>query len=136
MPVRSLNSPVMRWPDRDAVVRAVTQWARGAARAHPEVVRIGIIGSYARGNWGVGSDVDILVELGACETPFERRALHLPEANLPVPEEILVYTTDELRRMRDDHNPFIAEADRVVLWVFPRDPDDRAAPPGRPSATR
>ena len=123
MPVRSLNSAVMRWPDRDAVVQAVTRWAQQAASAHPEVVRVGIIGSYARGNWGVKSDVDVLVELGACDAPFEQRPLGLPAPHLPVPADVLVYTTDELRRMRDDGNPFVLEADRIALWLFTR-PDD------------
>ena len=130
MPVRSLNSPVLRWPKRDAVVRAVTCWARDTAAAHPEVVRVGIIGSYARGNWGVGSDVDILVELDACNAPFEQRPLGLPVPHLPVPEEILVYTTDELARMRTDGNAFVRDADRIVLWVFNRSDAEPGCTPG------
>ena len=117
----------MRWPDRDAVVQAVTRWACRTARAHPEVVRVGIVGSYARGNWGVGSDVDILVELCACDSPFEQRALGLPVARLPVPPELLVYTTDELQHMRDDGNRFVLDADEIAVWVFTRS-DDRKDP--------
>lgn len=52
MPVRSLSSSMLRWPDRETVDRAVRRWAEEVARRKPEVVRIGYFGSYARGDWG------------------------------------------------------------------------------------
>lgn len=58
MPVRSLNSSVLRWPDPDSVVKAVRRWAKKYGENKPEVERIGYFGSYARGDAGVGSDLD------------------------------------------------------------------------------
>lgn len=52
MPVRSLNSSVLRWPDARAVEAALQHWAKTTAQTHPEVLRIGYFGSYARGDWG------------------------------------------------------------------------------------
>jgi hypothetical protein len=49
MPVRSLNSSVLKWPDRASVDRAVRAWAIDAAGQHPELLRAGYFGSYARG---------------------------------------------------------------------------------------
>ncbi len=49
MPVRSLDSPVLTWPDRETVVRALRAWADGLARARRDVLRVGYFGSYARG---------------------------------------------------------------------------------------
>ncbi len=41
MPVRSLSSFVLRWPDAQAVGQAVRRWAEREGRVHPEVVRYG-----------------------------------------------------------------------------------------------
>ena len=60
MPVRSLSSPVLRWPDSGNVEEAVREWARGAADRHPDLVRLGVFGSYARDDAGVGSDLDLV----------------------------------------------------------------------------
>ena len=60
MPVRSLTSSVIRWPDAETVTDAVRRWAREAAEEQKGVVRIGYFGSYATGDWGVGSDVDFI----------------------------------------------------------------------------
>jgi len=63
MPVRSLSSSVLRWPDRLAVDQAVRAWAKEKAEERKEILQIGYFGSYARGDWGVGSDLDIIIIL-------------------------------------------------------------------------
>ena len=60
MPVRSLSSPVLKWPHKGEVDQAARRWAGELAARHPEVVRIGYFGSYARDDWGVGSDLDLI----------------------------------------------------------------------------
>lgn len=99
MPVRSLSSPVLRWPDARTVMDAARRWAATAARARADVVRIGCFGSYVRGDWGVGSDLDIVVVLDRSDVPFERRAAEWDTTSLPVPADILVYTSAEWRRL-------------------------------------
>ena len=61
MPVRSLSSRVLKWPKAEVVEPAVEAWAHQIAAEHPEVAHVGYFGSYARGDWGVGSDVAISV---------------------------------------------------------------------------
>ena len=61
MPVRSLTSPVLIWPNRDRVDEAVRCWGVALKASTPAAVRVGYFGSYARGNWGVGSDLDVVV---------------------------------------------------------------------------
>lgn len=120
MPVRSLDSSVLRWPDREAVDRAVRDWASDVGSDDPHVRRIGYFGSYARGNWGVGSDVDVIVLLEASKQPFERRAIAFDVHRLPVPADLVVYTVDEWERMsREGGLPQTVEPD--VVWVFPTD---------------
>ena len=67
-------------------------WGQVVAREHPELVRIGYIGSYARGDWGVGSDVDLVVVVSRSEVPDLRRAAEFDATDLPVPADVLVYT--------------------------------------------
>lgn len=95
MPVRSLSSSVLTWPDAQEVGQAVRRWAERVGRAHPQVVRIGYFGSYARGDWGPGSDLDMIMIVHGSEEPFERRAARWDTTELPVPAELLVYTTAE-----------------------------------------
>ena len=72
-----------------------------------------------RRDWGVGSDVDILIEMTSCHEPFERRLLDVNDSTLPVPADILVYTTEELRRMRQEGRRFAREAEEQAVWVWP-----------------
>lgn len=95
MPVRSLSSSVLKWPDRAEVDRAVRRWAARVAAAHPEGVRVGYCGSYARGDWGPGSDLDIIVIVQRADEPFERRPARWDATDLPVPADVLVYTAEE-----------------------------------------
>ena len=73
MPVRSLSSSVLKWPDGKTVEHAIKLWAEKVSQNRKDVLRIGYFGSYARGNWGVGSDLDVIIVLESSEEPFERR---------------------------------------------------------------
>lgn len=117
MPVRSLDSSVLRWPDRDAVDRAVREWAARVASSDDRVARIGYFGSYARGDWGVGSDVDVVVILHASSEPAGRRALAYDALTLPVPADVFVYTQTEWRRMAGAGGLPRSVGDEVV-WVL------------------
>jgi hypothetical protein len=61
MPVRSLNSSVFKWPDRNAVHQALLTWVDQQAQEKSELLRAGYFGSYARWDWGVGSDLDLIL---------------------------------------------------------------------------
>ncbi len=117
MPVRSLSSSVFKWPDADAVDRAVRRWAQEVAARVEGVARIGYFGSYARGDWGVGSDVDIIVLTEPPARPFAQRSAAFDATALPVPAEVLVYTVEEWAAMRGSrfHETVMNEA----VWVWP-----------------
>ncbi len=120
MPVRSFDSRVLRWPDAEAVVTAFGAWAADAARSRTDVVRIGYFGSYARGDWGVGSDLDVVIVIERTDLPFERRAVEWDLAGLPVPADVLVYTEAEWCRMGAEPG-FIRTAAREAVWVYVKD---------------
>ena len=120
MPVRSFDSPVLRWPDARAVDAAFGAWAAEAVSRRADVVRIGYFGSYARGDWGVGSDLDVVIVLERSELPFERRSLEWDALGLPAPADVLVYTEDEWRRMQEEIG-FARTASHEAVWVHVRD---------------
>lgn len=120
MPVRSSSSRVLRWPNAATVDQAVRAWARGLAAEHTEILKVGYYGSYARGDWGVGSDVDLLVILSDSAEPFERRGIQLGPSGLPVPSDLLMYTTDEWARLETESS-FGRTVAGEVTWVFERD---------------
>lgn len=95
MPVRSLNSVVLRWPSRDDVLSSARRWAVALARRDEAVEEVFCVGSCARGDWGAGSDLDIVVMVtSAPDSPVERRRLYEP-AGIPVPADVWVYTGAE-----------------------------------------
>ena len=118
MPVRSLTSPVLRWPDAETVHRAVTTWGRKVLRARPDVLKVGYIGSYAKGNWGVGSDLDLVVVVERSQTPPERRPAEWDVTNLPVPADLFVYTQEEFEALPQDSRFARVLRDESV-WVTP-----------------
>lgn len=120
MPVRSLNSSVLRWPDSKMVDRAVRAWAEETARVRPEVLRIGYFGSYARGSWGVGSDLDLIVIVDESELPFVRRGIGWDTGSLPVPTDLLVYTKEEWKALQDKGR-FSKMLSSDTVWVYTRE---------------
>jgi predicted nucleotidyltransferase len=119
MPVRSLRSSDLRWPDREDVDRAVRAWAVDVAARDGLVRRVGYFGSYARGEWGGGSDVDLVVIMGESAIPFERRALAFDAGHLPVPVDLLVYTAAEWDGMSVDGG-LPRTVGSEVVWVLER----------------
>ncbi len=118
MPVRSWNSSVFRWPSREEVDREVRRWAERAARTQPGVLKIGYFGSYARGDWGVGSDLDLIVIVARSPQPFPERAAAWDTTDLPVPADVLVYTEEEWERLAG--TKFREALEREAVWVFER----------------
>jgi len=52
MPLRSFNSPVLRWPKAEDVLKALRQWTDDLSRTRKEVLAVGYFGSMARGGMG------------------------------------------------------------------------------------
>ncbi len=118
MPVRSLNSPVLVWPGKNEVEKALKAWSARQAELHPGLVRLGCFGSFVRGDWGVGSDLDLVAVVGASDTPFERRAAAWDLTGLPVPAEILVYTAGEWEGMMEKGGRFAEMLKRETVWIL------------------
>lgn len=138
MPVRSSNSSVLRWPDRQTIDRATRGWAETLRRQRPHVLRIGYFGSYARGQWGVGSDLDVIVIVKASPHRFERRSAEWNTTELAIPVDLFVYTRDEWEAF-DRQSRFYQTALREAVWVYNEQcavPEHLTPDVGRSSAGR
>jgi len=115
MPVRSLNSAVFKWPDRETVLAAARAWAGALRRRDPLVERVACIGSYARGDWGVGSDLDVIVVLSESHlSALERHRSYYPD-DVPVPADLWVYTRAEWDALAADSPLLAARLRREML---------------------
>ncbi len=127
MPVRSFSSRVFVWPSRAEVKAALEAWVPAAVERHPELLRLGAFGSYARGDWGVGSDLDLVAVVRASDQPFEQRAVNWDLNALPVPADLLIYTAEEWDRLQRRGGRFAETLAREAEWLFTR-PSNPNAP--------
>ena len=116
MPVRSLNSSVLKWPDAKTVDAAARCWARKAAQGRQDVLKIGYFGSYARGDWGVGSDLDLIIILTSSAKPFLRRSVEWDATQIPVPADVLVYTSEEWQS--HSVGRFYRTVMQEAVWIY------------------
>lgn len=76
------------------------RWSERMTGERKDILQIGYFGSYARGDWGVGSDLDLIVIIESSSKPVERRAAEWDTTDLPVTADLLVYTDDEWEKMK------------------------------------
>jgi hypothetical protein len=110
---------VLKWPHRDDVKKALRQWLNKQIAIHPEINQLGYFGSLAKGNWGVGSDLDLIVIVKESSIPFEKRPLAWDFDTLPVPTDILIYTTEEWQGMRKKGGRFVDTIEKEAVWLYP-----------------
>jgi hypothetical protein len=108
---------VLIWPKADEVRAALRQWAGGAEDEHPELRGVGYFGSYARGDWGVGSDLDIVLLLESSELPRQERGVLWDTTSLPVPVDLFIYTCAEWRELMGSGSRFAAMLKADTRWV-------------------
>lgn len=95
MPRRSLTQSRLRWPEAHEVLEAVTTWADQLARSHPDLQRVGVHGSYGRGDAGFGSDLDHVLIDASATGPQSQRHRQWPFETLPLSCDALVLTPQE-----------------------------------------
>ena len=116
MPVRSLTSSVRRWPSPAEVEAALRRWAEHLDL--PGLVALGYFGSYARGDAGAGSDLDLVVVVEASELPPPLRATRLPLEDLPVHAQALVYTKAEWEALKRRKDRFAKTLLKETRWLI------------------
>ncbi|TYB98132.1 MAG: nucleotidyltransferase domain-containing protein [Kosmotoga sp.] len=117
MPVRSLNSSVMKWPNKDQVLQALKNWKSTFCNNNKNIISIGYFGSYARNDSGVGSDLDLVIIVKKTDKPFEKRSTEWDLSSIPVPVDLLVYTQKEWRKLKRETNKFIEKLLKETIWL-------------------
>jgi len=109
---------VFKWPDSQKVIQALKQWVENLVKTQTDIVQIGYFGSYARGNWGVGSDLDLIIIVKRADKPFEMRPSQFNTLKLPVPVDILVYTLEEWQINKT--KKFFQTLEKEAVWIYRR----------------
>jgi len=102
------------------VLESLRCWVDSVVSADRSIEAVGYFGSYARGEEGVGSDLDIVMIVACSELPFERRAVRYDTSPLPVPVELIVYTAEEWARMLAEGNHFVRRVEAETVWLYRR----------------
>ena len=118
MPVRSLNQSVLRWPKPELILAAVQQWAEAQQALRPSLAKVGVFGSYGRGDAGVGSDLDLLLVDGVAIGPQQQRLLTWPLERLPLSCDALVLTPTELQELLVSGSRMAIELQRDLRWLL------------------
>lgn len=124
MPVTSSNSSVKHWPRTEVVLNGLRVWATAEARRRPALEALGYFGSYARGDQGFGSDLDLVAVVAHSPLPFAQRARDWKTETLPVPADLLVYTAAEWETLRNDSGRFARVLAAETVWLVRRNQPD------------
>jgi predicted nucleotidyltransferase len=96
------------------VLAAAAAWARALYARDPNVLGVGYFGSYARGDAGVGSDLDVVILT-------RERGGSMPDATrLPVPVDTLVFSQGEWDTLKRQGGRLARTLERETIW-FTRD---------------
>jgi UTP:GlnB (protein PII) uridylyltransferase len=120
MPVRSLTQSLLRWPEPEQVLNQVRIWAAQVAASHPGLERVGLFGSYGRGDAGVGSDLDLLLIDAGSSGPQHQRLLAWPLAELPLSCDALVLTPTEHAELLASGSAMATALQRDSRWLWHR----------------
>ncbi|RJP23820.1 MAG: nucleotidyltransferase domain-containing protein [Candidatus Omnitrophota bacterium] len=120
MPVRSLHSSVLKWPDFEVVIDSLHSWTEKILKNRNDISRIGYYGSYARGDWGVGSDLDLMIVLKHTDHLSDKIAVEWDTTDLPVPVDLSIYSRKEWQSL-DRQGRFYQTLQREMIWIYPVD---------------
>jgi hypothetical protein len=105
----SSTSAAVRFLDRELVLACLREAVRHAQARHPEISRVLLVGSFARGNWTADSDADLVVivrrEFGN-RSERARYQIFTPA----IPTDSLVYSESEFARLTAAPGGMLADA--------------------------
>jgi len=112
---------VRRWPATDVVEAAGKAWAEDLAASDADVVAVGCFGSFARGDDGYGSDLDLIAIV---DGPKPRpTASAWCTTDLPVPADLLVYDVAEWRALMASGGRMARTLEREARWWVGEPPE-------------
>ncbi|MFW5786167.1 MAG: nucleotidyltransferase domain-containing protein [bacterium] len=107
----------MKWPDRKQVDEAFRRLVAGLC-GRQNIQGIGYVGSYARGDWGVGSDLDVVAVVSTEDAvSVVRDELTDLLLELPVPADLSVLTPSRLERIRAAETRYYRVVCNETVWA-------------------
>ena len=91
-----MSSVAVKSVDEAEVRRAVDAYAAHLFNTAPEVEEVVVFGSFERGTWAPGSDVDVLIVLSACRLPIHERVAAFLPGRFPTGLDLFPFTRAEL----------------------------------------
>lgn len=140
---KSSNSVRLFSIDRARAIHEIRKAMETQKSLCPEMDRVVLFGSLARGDAGPGSDADLLVVVSRTDLPFPERFVRYAPAGVGIGVDVFAYTHSEIRKMLAEGNPFIARALSEGFDLLgpgrnstaEADRNPRARPTGRASRT-
>ena len=118
--MQSFPSVKITYFDKQAVWEALRKYLEQVEREYPEVGKVILFGSLARGEGVPGSDIDLLIILReSTSTPILERIPKYMPLCFPVGVDVFAYTEQELEEMKRQGNPFVRKVLEEGIEVFP-----------------
>jgi predicted nucleotidyltransferase len=116
-----LTQSLLRWPEAELILAQVRDWAVAVAVAaqHPGLVRVGVFGSYGRGEADVGSDLDLLLIDRQLSGPQQLRLLDWPLEDLPLSCDALMLTPQEHHELIAGNSAMADSLLNECRWLWP-----------------
>ena len=114
------GSVQVTWLDRPAVLAATHKAVASLIEAKPEVLKVILFGSMARGDAVPGSDVDLLVVVTESDRSFLDRIAKYRLSDIPVGVDVFPYTEQEFDKMLEEGNGLIRKAITEGMVLFDR----------------
>ncbi len=118
MSERPLSLSVMKWPKHDEVIENPRNCFTDTSKKNPEFLRIGYHGSYTVGKAGVGRDLDMVVIVEVNNVPMEERGKKWYLSPVPVPVDLLVFTSEEWNKLSSASPSYSNNISRNCVWIF------------------
>ncbi|MCP4753822.1 MAG: nucleotidyltransferase domain-containing protein [Proteobacteria bacterium] len=104
---------------REKVLDEIEVWVCEIKKDNPEIVKIGLFGSYAKDTYVPGSDIDLLVWVThSDEDRWFMRSSRYDASSLPIGADVIVYTEEEARRLEKDSLWFQSIL-KDIIWISP-----------------
>jgi len=102
--------------DRETLLAEIREWLDRQKPEHPEMIAAGLFGSYARGDYAPGSDIDLLIIVSASKEPrWFMRSSSFQTETLPLGADVFVYTQAERDQMEKTH-PWFQHVLSETIW--------------------
>ena len=112
-----MTSVVIKSIDRAQVHECVDEYARELLATCPEVEEIVVFGSFEKGNYAPGSDVDIFILLSSSDRSVRDRIPQLLPDTFPVGVGLFPYTREEVTALEPSS---LLDTVRESRWRYQR----------------